>query len=291
MRVAGNKLKHLSDFYSLELSGLYEPSEIQALFHLAAFHLLGFSHSDVARNINENINQSDLINLYDCCKDLKSGIPIQYIFGESEFYNLKLKVNPYVLIPRPETEELVELIIKENKNVNSVLDIGTGSGCIPIAIKKNLNSASVHGCDISEHALSTAQKNAELNNIKISFIKTDVLNKDVFSKDVNNTFDVIVSNPPYIKRSEETSLSKHVVDFEPSLALFVEGGDAIIFYKRIIELCEKFLNPNGKLYFELNPLTANEVKLYAENSRLFKNTELMKDMSGNIRFLKAEKSE
>ncbi len=295
MRVASNQLKHILDFYISELKLLYNESEIKALFDTSCEYYLQFNKTDVQRNLNSNINQSDLLKLYDCCKSLKETIPIQYILNQVWFYNLKFMVNSSVLIPRPETEELVDLILKENETIQSLLDIGTGSGCIPVSIKKSRPNTNVFACDISAEALTTATYNSQINEVEVNFFKADILDEEVpIDIGIKNQFpkkvDIIVSNPPYIKNSEKNSLHKNVIDNEPHLALFVEGEDAIIFYKKIINSCKTLLNDNGKLYFELNPITAQEVKNYAELSHQFNVVNLVFDLSGNVRYLKAVKS-
>lgn len=289
MRIASNKLKDMIDFYHSELRGVYEETEIVAMLNTAVEEYLGYSKTELLSKTNENINQSDLLKLYDCAKDLKKNIPLQYILKNCWFYNLRFFVNPSVLIPRPETEELVDIIVKENKNANSFLDIGTGSGCIPISIKKHLVSANVSACDISIEALCIAEKNATQNEVAISFFEADALNTNEFENEVKETFDVIISNPPYIKEAEKKTMSSNVLHHEPDLALFVNDPEAIIFYKRIIDFCKTKLNSKGKLYFELNPLTAEDVKIYAISSKLFDTVELLKDMSGKIRLMKAVK--
>lgn len=288
MRVAGNKLKHISDFYFDELSQVYNRPEIEAVLASAAYSVLGFSRSDLQIKKEENINQSDLLKLYDYAKALKNGEPLQYVIGETEFYHLKFKVNKSVLIPRPETEELVEMVLKENKDAKSFLDLGTGSGCIPVTIKKNMPGAEVFACDISMDALNTAKKNAELNKTDVRYFIGDILNLEFF-KTLKEDFEVIISNPPYIKKEEAVDMSTQVKDHEPHLALFVEGQDAIIFYKKIVDLSLFKLKSGGRLYFELNPLTSVDVKSYAEKTNAFSSVELIKDMSGNTRFLKAVK--
>jgi release factor glutamine methyltransferase len=290
MRIASNKFKDMVLFYHNELAGLYEAGEIDALMALAAEHYLGYTRNDVIQKADQNINQSDLIRLYDCAKNLKTGLPIQYVLGEAWFYDLKFKVSPSVLIPRPETEELVDLILKENKTAKSFLDFGTGSGCIPISIKHRLQTAEVKACDISTEGLALAKKNAELNKTEVRFFEADILNPETFTNNLSSRVVVMVSNPPYIKAEEKTAMSSHVLDHEPHLALFVEGADDIVFYKRIIDLCESYLNKNGKLYFELNPMTAKAVEAYAQQSGLFIKVELRKDLSGKVRFLTATKS-
>lgn len=289
MRVASNKLKDVLAYFYSELPIIYEASEIEALVNLAVNHYLGYSRTERLLKENENINQSDLLKLYDCCKLLKKQVPLQYILREAWFYDLKFYVNTYVLIPRPETEELVDIIIKENPKATSVLDLGTGSGCIPVTLKYKLPEAAVFACDISKEALAVATKNAVTNHVAVTFVEASILDADAVQQQISQPFDVIVSNPPYIKESEKQTIEKHVIDQEPHLALFVEGDDAIIFYKKIIDLCKNKLNANGRLYFELNPLTATDVKEYALHSAQFKTVELVNDMSGNTRFLKAVK--
>jgi release factor glutamine methyltransferase len=289
MRLPNNSLSALIAFYHSELKSIYESSEIDAIVELVLEHYLKYSKTDIIVKRNENINQSDLLKLYFCCKELKNNTPIQYVLKEAWFYNLKFYVNQHVLIPRPETEELVDIILKENKEALSFLDIGTGSGCIPIAIKNTNNKSNVYACDISAGALLVAKKNSELNKTPVTFIELDILNNKEVEERITSTFDVIISNPPYIKFDEKNLLSDHVINNEPHLALFVNGEDDILFYKMIIDLCRQKLNANGKLYFELNPFTAEDVLAYANNNKIFKHTELIKDMSGKLRFLRAQK--
>jgi len=288
MRVPGNKIKHLYQFFFTELDGVHEKSEIDALFFSAAFEILKYNKTDLLLKQEENINQSDLLKLYDCAKALKKNQPLQYILKKAWFYNLDFYVDKAVLIPRPETEELVDLILKENENPQTILDVGTGSGCIPITLKKHRPSANISACDISKNALMVAEKNALKHQTKINFITVDVLSGK-FESAFEGDFDIIASNPPYIKSSERESMSPNVLEYEPHLALFVEDSDACIFYKKIIDFCSKKLKAGGKLYFELNPDTANEVYNYASNSDIFSKILLEKDMSGALRFLKAIK--
>lgn len=290
MRLPNNSLSALITFYHSELNSTYENSEIDAILDLVLEHYLSFSKTDIIAKRNENINQSDLLKLYFCCKELKNNTPIQYILKEAWFYNLKFSVNQHVLIPRPETEELVDIILKENKEPLFFLDIGTGSGCIPIAIKNKNSNSQVYACDISFEALVVAKKNSELNKTPVTFVELDVLNNKEVEERITSTFDVIISNPPYIKFNEKDLLSKHVIDNEPHLALFVNGTDDILFYKKIIDLCDQKLNSGGRLYFELNPLTTEDVLFYANRSKIFKHVDVIKDMSGKMRFLRAQKN-
>lgn len=286
MKVASNKLEDLFTFYQTQLSTVYDEGELMAIFELVCERYLGYDKAELKKRFQENINQSELLKIYDAAKSLAAGKPIQYILGEAYFYNLKFRVNHSVLIPRPETEELVDIIIKQN-NFKTVLDIGTGSGCIPVSIKKNLPGCKVYALEVSAPALETANTNAKANGAEVTFIHGNIL---TVTDIPNAPFDVIVSNPPYVLKSEAEAMTAQVLDHEPHLALFVEDTDPIIFYKRIIDLCLKNLSPQGYLFFELNPLYANEVKAYADASKLFNFTELIKDMSGKWRFLKARKS-
>ena len=291
MKITTNKLSSLYEFYKAELLSIYDNDELYAIFELVCEYYLGYTKMDTRNKFNENLNQSDVLKLYDTAKALKTGSPIQYILGEADFYNLKFNVNSSTLIPRPETEELVDLIIKEtlityNSSLITILDIGTGSGCIPITLKKHLPQAKVSGIDISEKALEIAKSNAIKNNVEVTFIKSDILKQLITH---NSSFNIIISNPPYVLNSEAKQMDARVLEHEPHLALFVEDNDPIIFYKRIIDLCTKHLEEKGYLYFELNPMYANDVKNYANDSKIFNFTEIVKDMSGKERFLKAQK--
>jgi len=292
MKIASNKLSDLYEFYKTELGSIYDTNELYAIFELVCEHYLGYSKTDTRLKFQENLNQSDVLKIYDTAKALKTGMPIQYIFGEADFYNLKFKVNNSTLIPRPETEELVDLIIKSQTTDNiaptTILDIGTGSGCIPIALKKNIPNSKVTGIDISEQALEVAKSNATKNNVDVEFIKLDILSP-FDSSLITHHLSLIVSNPPYVLNSEAKQMDARVLEHEPHLALFVKDTDPIIFYKRIIDLCTKHLEEKGHLFFELNPMYANDVKKYANDSKIFNFTEIVKDMSGKERFLKAQK--
>ena len=289
MKIATNKLSDLYAYYKTELESIYDEEELYAIFELVCEFYLNYTKTDTRLNFQNNLNQSDVLKIYDAAKALKTGEPIQYILGEADFYNLKFKVNSSTLIPRPETEELVDLIIKSQTTNNletiNILDIGTGSGCIPIALKKNIPNSKVTGIDISDQALEVAKSNAVKNNVDIEFLNLDILS----NYQPLYIYNVIVSNPPYVLNSESAQMDERVLNFEPHLALFVENNDPIIFYKRIIDLCNKHLAEKGVLYFELNPMYALEVKNYANTSKIFNFTELSQDMSGKTRFLKAQK--
>ncbi|MDB5283750.1 MAG: prmC [Bacteroidota bacterium] len=212
--------------------------------------------------------------------------PVQYILGEADFYGLKFKVTPDVLIPRPETEELVDWIIKDcntKPNALRILDIGTGTGCIPISLAKKLALATVEAIDVSTEALAVAEQNNQLNGTHVQFYQLDILNEQVAKK----TYDVIVSNPPYIAQNEKESLAFNVLNFEPHLALFAPHADALIFYRRIAEKATTALKGGGCLYLEINAAKGEEVVALLKSFN-YKNIELRKDISGNDRMIKAE---
>ena len=304
MKIASNKLSDVYAFYKSELVTIYEQDELLSVFELVCETYLNYSKADVKQHFNENINQSDLLKIYDTCLELKTGTPVQYILKEAFFYESFFEVTPAVLIPRPETEELVDIIIADvrlqivdstiNNQQSTILDIGTGSGCIPITLKKHFPTATVVGVDVSEKALEVAKRNALKHIVEVEFIKLDILTSFDISNSLNSsiqhpTFNIIISNPPYVLKSEAGQMEKRVLSHEPHLALFVEDNDPIIFYKRIIDLCDNHLEKNGLLFFELNPLYAQAVNDYAIASNLFIFSEILLDMSGKQRFLKSQK--
>jgi release factor glutamine methyltransferase len=228
---------------------------------------------------------------------LKKEKPIQYILGETEFYGLPFLVNVNTLIPRPETEELVEWIIKStNYEIQStklrILDIGTGSGCIAISLAKNIPNAEVSAIDVSEKALATAKKNAEINKIVVNFINVDILKiNDLAELPTSNfqlptQFDIIVSNPPYVRNLEKAEIKPNVLEYEPHLALFVEDTDALLFYRKIANLAKENLSENGQLFFEINQYLGKETVELLEDLG-FKNIELKKDIYGNDRMIRS----
>ena len=223
----------------------------------------------------------DLQKLNDIVNELSNNQPIQYILSEVEFYGIKLKVNKNVLIPRPETEELVDWLLKDD--FQSVLDIGTGSGCIAIALALNSN-AIINAIDISKHALMVAQKNSINNRVKINFQNQDILKLNKLPK-----YDIIVSNPPYVLESYKSKISKKILDFEPHNALFVSDNNPLLFYTKIAKLAIKSLNNNGKLYFEINQLFAAEIFDFMHELG-FVDIELKKDINGKKRMIRGTKN-
>jgi release factor glutamine methyltransferase len=279
--------KNYKTIFLRELSSLYDEKEIESFFYIVLESFHDKKRIDLALNPEMEMDAMQLLRWENVLVELKKYRPIQYILGETEFYGLRFLVNENVLIPRPETEELVDLIIKNNVSNPrlKILDIGTGSGCIPIALNNNLPGAEVSAIDVSEKALATAKKNAELNKADVNFILKNILE----TQDLGQSFDIIVSNPPYVRNLEKAEINPNVLEFEPHLALFVEDHDALLFYRKITELAKKNLNPNGQLYFEINQYLGKEtvelVKSYG-----FKMVKLIKDIYGNDRMISARYS-
>jgi release factor glutamine methyltransferase len=270
--------------------GYYPETEITSFFHLLCEHILNLSRIDVTLSLYQVVSGKKYHKFQIAIERLKIYEPIQYIIGETEFYGLNFEVNNSVLIPRPETEELVDWIIKENKVKNeiNILDIGTGSGCIAIALAKNLKNVSVFALDISNNALDVAKKNAANNEVDIEFIEHDILNLGLEIKDLK--FDIIVSNPPYVRKLEKDLMHDNVLKHEPHLALFVDDENALLFYNTIAEFSKKHLSKNGHLYFEINENLGESSKALLENKN-FKQVELRKDINQKYRMLKGVRHE
>jgi len=274
------KVSNILSYFRQELSAVADEREITSWYYISMQYLLVYSRSDCIINSNQVLNKSQLSKIKQIVAELKSHKPIQYILGKTEFYGLKIKVNEHTLIPRPETEQLVDWILKEN--FVAALDIGTGSGCIPIALAKNTD-AKVLAIDVSEDALLIAEENAKNNEVEIDFIHQDILQTNSLQK-----VDLIVSNPPYVLESEKEKMQENVLDYEPELALFVEDKNPLIFYKKIASLAFNFLNENGKLFFEINAKFGKETIEMLANIG-FVNIELKKDMNDKDRMIKAIK--
>lgn len=290
-------LKTYKSTFLQELSPLYDEKEIESFFYiiLECFH--NKKRIDLALNPEMEMDALQLLRWESVLSELKKEKPIQYILGETEFYGLLFLVNENTLIPRPETEELVAWILESIKyEVQStklnLLDIGTGSGCIAISLAKNLSNAQVAAIDVSEKALVIAKENAKVNAVDVNFIQTDILKVDDLDQlptsnfQLPTHFDIIVSNPPYVRNLEKVEIKPNVLAYEPHLALFVEDTDALLFYRKIAELALKNLSENGKLYFEINQYLGKETVELLE-SLGFKNIELKKDIYGNDRMLKS----
>jgi release factor glutamine methyltransferase len=269
------------------LSEIYPKTEIDSFFFLMIEEELNLQRIDTVLSSDFLIPQESLTILKNIIRRLQNEEPIQYILKKTSFYGLPFIVNENTLIPRPETEELVAWIIEEvtkrtaQKNQKlSILDIGTGTGCIPISLAKNIPTSNVSAIDISQKALDIAKKNALLNDTEIRFFEMDILNTDHLPQQ----FDVMVSNPPYVRELEKTAIKKNVLQNEPHLALFVENDNPLLFYKKIADLAKKYLNKNGVLFFEINQYLGQETVKMLEKKG-FTNIELRKDLFGNYRMI------
>ena len=281
-------LKTYKTTFLNELSNLYDDQEIESFFYIVLESFHNIKRIDLALNPNMEMNSMQLLRWERVLAELKKEKPIQYILGETEFYSLPFLVNENTLIPRPETEELVEWILKSTKyELQStklrILDVGTGSGCIAISLAKNLPNAQVFAIDVSEKAMLIAKKNAEINNVKINFIHADILKIDSFDQ-LPTQFDIIVSNPPYVRNLEKFEIKPNVLEYEPHLALFVEDTDALLFFRKIAEFAKKNLSEKGKLFFEINQYLGRETIELLERLG-FKNIELRKDIYDNDRMI------
>ncbi len=266
------------------LSGFYPDNEISGLVRLLIEHVTKSSMPALLSDKNTKITSEEVLKIDKIVERLQRFEPIQYILGETEFYGLPFTVNQDVLIPRPETEELVELILNENKGTQPhILDIGTGSGCIAISLQKHLPKASVKGWDISEKVLAVATLNRKSNSVNVTFNQVDILS----DYPTDQYFDIIVSNPPYVLDSEKTDMHANVLDYEPHTALFVADNDPLLFYNRIADVAIQLLTNGGKLYFEINRAKGQETIKMLEDKN-FSEIRLIKDISGNDRMVRAE---
>lgn len=278
-------LKNLKTRYHQELIEIYTPSEIAELFSIFVEKVLGWDKLTLYLHLGEKISSTQKENLLSTLSKLKTGKPYQYILGQTIFFGNIFFVNEHTLIPRPETEELTKLIISklENQKERSlkILDIGTGSGCIPITLAKYLPNAQITSIEISEKALEVAKKNANFHQVKIQLTK-----KDYLRESLDDIYDIIVSNPPYIDTEEENEIPFSVKNFEPNIALFAPQNLTLAFYEKIAQDAEKHLSPNGFIFLEINQ------KLGQETLNLFKKfseNQLLKDLSKNERFIISKK--
>lgn len=273
------------------ISNLYDQREAGNIASMVIEKISGKSKMDQFLNKEEVLNNDATMQLNDCMRALSVGTPVQYVLGEAWFMGMVFRVNKDTLIPRPETEELVEWIINDLKDAPQkkykVLDIGSGSGCIPISLKKLAPQLTVQSVDISEGAIKTANENAIIADSSVEFIELDFLNENNWNQ--FGTIDIIVSNPPYIRESEQVSMAVNVVNFEPASALFVPDNDPLLFYRKILHFSEKHLPAGGRIYLEINEALGNEtVNLFNTAAAAFE-TILKKDMQGKDRMIRATK--
>lgn len=284
------KIKQYRTQFIKELSTLYDAYEAESFFYLILEEKHKLRQIDLALNHELCFSESDFAIWDLLLAQLKKEVPIQYLLGKTSFYGLDFEVNENVLIPRPETEELVEWIINENAATDrskklKILDIGTGSGCIAISLAKNLPNAEVYAIDVSKKAIETAKRNANKNNVDVTFIFQNILE----TEELKCQFDIIVSNPPYVRNLEKREIKKNVLNYEPHLALFVDDSDALVFYRKIASLAQNNLLENGKLYFEINQYLGKEmIDLLGKMD--FINIDLRKDIYDNDRMISCKVS-
>jgi len=274
--------KALKHFFVQEIAGTFDAQEAEALFYMAVEKISGWRRSKVILNNDELVKLAEFQLYQDVIKQLQLGKPIQYIFNEAHFYGLTFRVNPAVLIPRAETEELVDWILQtigSNHQNGDLLDIGTGSGCIAISLKKHLKEWNVFALDISAEALAIATLNAKENNVSVQFIAADVLEYNNDQK-----FELIVSNPPYIKEDEKAAMHANVMDHEPHQALFVRNDNPLIFYNAIADFAQGNLSENGYLFFEINEYLGQQTVALL-STKGFTDIVLKKDMQGKDRMI------
>ena len=279
-------ISELKEFFKNQLSEIYADSEISELFSIFCNQILGMDKFELRISQHHIISEEQTRVFKKLISELKTGKPYQQILGYTEFYGLKFFVDEFVLIPRPETEELLELTISEIQKRNlkntKILDIGTGSGIIPIVLKNKLPQAKVSAIDFSEKALKTAKKNADFHNLDINFIHQNYLQENL-----SEVYDVIISNPPYIGMDEESEIADSVKEFEPKMALFSPTSNALIFYEKIADDCKNHLAENGMVFLEINQKLGNETK--ALFTDVLSEVYLVKDISGNDRFVWGKK--
>lgn len=279
-------IKDIRFYLVKELDEIYQEPEIGSLVNIIIKTVFGISKLHQLYTTDQQATVAQAGRIIEICKELKTGKPIQYILGETTFYDCVIRLNSETLIPRQETEELVDLIIKENRGFKgNIVDFGTGSGCIAIALAVNLPGSAISGIEISEAAITIAQENARLNNAKISFIKGDIFN---FNPDIIKKAGIIVSNPPYVRNSEKKLMNKNVLDYEPHSALFVPDSDPLKYYKAILKLSDDIIKPGGRLYFEINEAMGKSMIQLLESYQ-YSGIKIISDINGKERIIKGYK--
>lgn len=260
MKVPSNLVKDIRKYYCELLCSLYEKDEANAMILILFKYYFNIDRVRMVLEPDLRLSESEMLKIHFAVKDLLRNKPIQYVTGETEFCDLKFKVNENVLIPRPETAEMISKIVNsQHSTVNnhcSIIDIGTGSGCIAISLAKMISNSNVYALDISEEALKIAKENAFNNNVNVSFIHDDILN---LKNNIETKFDIIVSNPPYVRELEKVEMHNNVLKWEPHKALFVSDNDPLIFYRNILEFAKSHLKDNGEVWFEINEYLGKEM--------------------------------
>lgn len=280
MFVQDNSVGSVVSYLEAGLSPLYPPEEVNSMVAILFAHFNKWNRMELRARQDHQLSESELLNYHQALKQLKQSKPLQYVLGETEFFELPFKLNNHVLIPRQETEELVDLIIKEGKENESLIDIGCGSGCISISYKKSKSKSKVFVVDVVPEALQLTMDNAKLNEVELNSKEMDILNW----YDLDIQFDVVVSNPPYVTLGEKATMNKNVLNFEPHVALFVQDSNPVVFYDAIADFALKHLKDNGRIYFEINERFGREVASCLE-VRNFKDIRIIKDINGKDRIV------
>jgi release factor glutamine methyltransferase len=285
MSVNIQTIKDIRIYLLKELAGLYPDTEIKAFTNLIIKTVFNQEKLHLLYNDELRVSGDKSDKITKICNELKTGKPIQYILGETTFFYCIIKVNNETLIPRPETEELVDIVIRENKGFRGrIIDLGTGSGCIAIALSKNLPGVEITGTDNSKGALKMAENNARLNKVKVHFLNEDILNPK--SENISRA-GIIVSNPPYVRESEKKNMNRNVLDFEPESALFVPDDDPLKYFRSILDISKNLLLPEGKVYFEINEAMGTEM-VNLMRSKGFSDVNIVKDINGKDRIIKGK---
>ena len=275
------------------MESIYGPDEANALIMIVLKHYFNIDRVRIALEPDLRLSESELLTLHFAVKELLKNKPVQYVLGETEFCGMRFFVNDSVLIPRPETQEMVEMIVssagmrRATSPSYSILDIGTGSGCIAISLAKLIPNSDVTAVDVSEKALEVAKKNAEANGVNVHFVHDDILQPTI-AELIDNQFDIIVSNPPYVCESEKSEMRANVLDHEPSSALFVPDSDPLVFYRKILEFAQKALKPDGQIWFEINEKFGKETSELCREMG-FQNVEIIKDFRGKERVVRTNR--
>ncbi|TDI78374.1 MAG: peptide chain release factor N(5)-glutamine methyltransferase [Bacteroidetes bacterium] len=278
-------LKELKSTFITQLSEVYPSQEVESIFTVLSEYFLNYTRLETVLKADESLSKEIIKHFENAISRLKRQEPVQYICGKTEFYSLPFKVDKHTLIPRPETEGLVQWIIddenKKQTKSKTLLDIGTGSGCIAISLAKNLKDIDVSALDFSPEALKTAHKNSVLNSVKVTFFELDLMDEQTLPQ----RYDIMVSNPPYVRELEKSDMRSNVLEYEPKSALFVTDKDPFLFYRRIARLANLYLTDNGRVYFEINEYLSDELKALLLTER-FTDIEVRKDIFGKDRMIK-----
>ena len=290
MKVPSNLVRDIRKYYCEQLCSVYDNDEATAMILILLEHYFKITRVKMALEPDMRLSESEMLTFHFAVKDLLKNKPIQYIIGETEFCDLKFKVNENVLIPRPETSELVMNIVNSQLSTFnsqlSILDIGTGSGCIAISLAKRIPNSKVYALDISEKALEVAKGNAINNNVDVTFINDDILS---LKNNIDTKFDIIVSNPPYVRELEKADMRDNVLNWEPHNALFVSDNDPLIFYRNILEFAKTHLNENGEIWFEINEYLGKEMTDLCKEYG-FSDVKIFEDFRGKERVVKVNKT-